>query len=269
MADAIISALTAASSLNGSDLIELEQGVDPANSSKKATLDQVKAFVAETFTAEEISYDNTTSGLTADQVQDAIDELASEAVISVVAGTNVTVDNTDPQNPIISAGGGGGGGAMTLVGTAIVAGSNATELTLSSLNLTTDGSYYLQMTLDNATASNAEISLLYNGDTTVTNYHRQLSYVAASSVGGARANNADIFTMDASETLIATATIFNDSDGKPRAMVDAATGPPGTLVVRKTAHARNVAANVTSITLKSSVASALKIGSTLKVFKVQ
>lgn len=30
-------------------------------------------------------------------------------VLSVVAGTNITVDNTDPQNPIISAGGGGSG----------------------------------------------------------------------------------------------------------------------------------------------------------------
>lgn len=35
---------------------------------------------------------------------------ADSAVQSVVAGTNVTVDNTDPQNPIISATGGGGSG---------------------------------------------------------------------------------------------------------------------------------------------------------------
>ena len=32
-------------------------------------------------------------------------------VQSVVAGTNVTVDNTDPANPIVSAAGGGGGGS--------------------------------------------------------------------------------------------------------------------------------------------------------------
>lgn len=31
-------------------------------------------------------------------------------VQSVVAGTNVTIDNTDPANPVISASGGGGGG---------------------------------------------------------------------------------------------------------------------------------------------------------------
>jgi hypothetical protein len=35
---------------------------------------------------------------------------ADTAVQSVVAGTNVTVDNTDPKNPIVNASGGGGGG---------------------------------------------------------------------------------------------------------------------------------------------------------------
>lgn len=37
---------------------------------------------------------------------------------SVVAGTNVTIDNTDPNNPIISASGGGGGGSGDVVGPA-------------------------------------------------------------------------------------------------------------------------------------------------------
>lgn len=37
--------------------------------------------------------------------------LDAPGVRSVVAGTNVTVDNTDPTNPVVSASGGGGGGA--------------------------------------------------------------------------------------------------------------------------------------------------------------
>ncbi len=44
---------------------------------------------------------------------------------SVVAGTNVTIDNTDPINPIISAAGGGGGGT-TLSGT--TTGTTPTEI---------------------------------------------------------------------------------------------------------------------------------------------
>ncbi len=35
-------------------------------------------------------------------------------VDSIVAGTNVTVDNTDPVNPVVSASGGGGGGATVI-----------------------------------------------------------------------------------------------------------------------------------------------------------
>lgn len=46
MADAIISDLSAAVSLAGADLFEIEQGVNPTNSSKKATLTQIRDFVA-------------------------------------------------------------------------------------------------------------------------------------------------------------------------------------------------------------------------------
>lgn len=45
MADAIISALGPATSLNLNDLIELEQGTPPTNSSKKGTLQQVKDLI--------------------------------------------------------------------------------------------------------------------------------------------------------------------------------------------------------------------------------
>lgn len=42
--------------------------------------------------------------------------LAESAVQSVVAGSNVTVDNTDPRNPVVSASGGGGGGSGDVTG---------------------------------------------------------------------------------------------------------------------------------------------------------
>jgi hypothetical protein len=43
---------------------------------------------------------------------------ASGVVQTIVPGTNVTVDNTDPANPIVSASGGGGGDAVKLIGVA-------------------------------------------------------------------------------------------------------------------------------------------------------
>lgn len=40
---------------------------------------------------------------------------AGSGVQSVIAGTNITVDSSDPQNPVVSATGGGGGGAVDSV----------------------------------------------------------------------------------------------------------------------------------------------------------
>jgi hypothetical protein len=57
---------------------------------------------------------------------------SSSGVQSVVAGTNVTVDNTDPLNPIVSASISGGGGSGDVVGPASAVDSN-----FASFNLTT------------------------------------------------------------------------------------------------------------------------------------
>ena len=43
----------------------------------------------------------------ANEVKEVVNENALTSVLSVVAGSNVTVDNTDPQNPILSSTGGG------------------------------------------------------------------------------------------------------------------------------------------------------------------
>lgn len=46
----------------------------------------------------------------------ATDEYApSDVVLAVVAGTNVTVDSTDPKRPVVSATGGGGGAGEVLM----------------------------------------------------------------------------------------------------------------------------------------------------------
>lgn len=81
---------------------------------------------------------------------------ASGFIQSIVAGDGVTVDNTDPQNPVVSADGGGGGGGITL-GTAqattsgtsksfaIPAGVN--RVTLSLVGVSTNGTSLPQVQL--------------------------------------------------------------------------------------------------------------------------
>lgn len=56
------------------------------------------------------------------------------AVATIVAGTNITVDATDPQNPIVSASGGGGSGTVTSVAVA-----DTSEITWSGSPITTSG----------------------------------------------------------------------------------------------------------------------------------
>ena len=70
-------------------------------------------------TGSNIGYDNTASGLTASDVQDAIDELAGMSVdlsTDLLAGSNITL-TTKPDGKVeIASTGGGGGGSSTLAG---------------------------------------------------------------------------------------------------------------------------------------------------------
>lgn len=52
---------------------------------------------------------------------------------SIVAGTNVTVDDTDPLNPVVSATGGGGGVNLSVTELSIVSGVVTVDLSLGSL----------------------------------------------------------------------------------------------------------------------------------------
>lgn len=65
-------------------------------------------------TAYGVSWDgDTTTAPSKNAVYDKIETLGSGGQVdSVVAGTNITVDNSDPVNPVISASGGGGGGTV-------------------------------------------------------------------------------------------------------------------------------------------------------------
>jgi len=53
---------------------------------------------------------------------------------SIVAGTNITVDNTDPANPVVSASGGGGGGGGKVQYTSILKTSAGAQITDTDIN---------------------------------------------------------------------------------------------------------------------------------------
>lgn len=79
-----------------------------------ATLNVVYyATVAEAVAEYVTSFNGRTGAVTLTQ-GDVDAALGYDAVRSVVAGSNVTVDDTDPRNPIVSASGGGGGGGIAV-----------------------------------------------------------------------------------------------------------------------------------------------------------
>ena len=214
-------------------------------------------------TTDDLTEGSTNKYYTAERARDDIGT-------ALVAGTNVTITVNDPGDTITIAAAGGGSGAMTLVGTATVAGSAATNLTLSGLNLDADGHYQIQFTFGNATASNAVLSMYFNADTTATNYDAQSSTIAgAGTPTNARTNNALLCTLEASETATGTIWTRKDLNGRPRSMIQAVRAAPAVVNWQQVAPVWTTAGtNVTGITISSSVASALAVGSFFKVFKV-
>ena len=90
------------------DTDDLEEGVTNLYFTDERAQDAVGTILDDTADIEFV-YDDATPDITAVLSAAVHASLASadSAVQSVVAGTNVTVDNTDPQNPIVSATGGG------------------------------------------------------------------------------------------------------------------------------------------------------------------
>lgn len=90
---------------------------------------------------------------------------AGDGVQSIVAGTNVTVDDSDPQNPVISAtGGGGGGGAVDSVN------GQTGVVTLDLQDVVGDQAIVTGVigVADNA-ASPTQATVIQSADTTVRN----------------------------------------------------------------------------------------------------
>jgi hypothetical protein len=240
-----------------------EIGDSGAGTFKLVTIDSYgRVEGSEDGTAADIPYPNTDSGLDAENVKAAIDELAAEKVDDAPSdGSEYVRKNAAWAVATASTG-------MQLVGTATVAGSAATDLTLSGLDLASDGRYVLEYNFLNATASQAVISILFNADATATNYDNENVQANGSATTAARANAPTVGVLNASSTVIGQATIRSDRNGKPSVEWRMRTGETTTITERHGVTMWRTAANVTSITLSSSVASALSVGDYFKVWKV-
>lgn len=164
-----------------------------------------------------------------------------------------------------SAGGAGGGGCYIFVQEATVTGSAATDLTVTGLNLSADEEYVIDLMIDNGSASTAVISMFFNGDTTATNYDRNLSTDGGA---GTVVNNAVLANLAAGALVWYRLVMLPDFDGRPRTLVHGSSNNTSNTVFVTGQHMWRTVANVTSITFNSSVASAISVGSKVRIWKV-
>lgn len=192
--------------------------------------------------ASDVSADNGTSGLTGTTVQDQLDELAAAVGIS--------------------------GNSMTTIGTFTVTGSAATTLAASGLDLSAYKAFFVLVKADNATGSSAAVSMYYNADTTATNYYTQSHSRDNSTSGGSRSNSAVVLALDANENTNAAIHVFKDFDGKARAMSSSIRGAASAVQLNNHYMVWTSNANVTGITLSSSVSNSLAVGTTMTIYGI-
>lgn len=161
--------------------------------------------------------------------------------------------------------GGVGGVGMTLLGSATL-GSAASIITVSGLSLNAYKSFFVVFSLKNATASASNISLVFNGDTTAANYARQGMSVANTNASPSRGADSIVDSLPVSECSVGDIRIVADPDGRARAYFTSVRDSAANITWRCAGIRWTTAADVTSISLSSAVASALAAGCRLDVY---
>ena len=146
---------------------------------------------------------------------------ADGVVQSIVAGTNVTVDNTDPANPVVSASG-GGGGATNLDATlsssnTIITSDTGTDATIPAVDATNAGvmtptqKTKLDGIATGATANSSDATLLARANHTGTQTASTISdFSTAADARITAATGVSVEAHDADLTAIAGLTPTND-----------------------------------------------------------
>lgn len=194
-------------------------------------------------------------------------DFVSTSLSALIVEMNLRFLAAEARLDVLEAGG-GGGGSFSFVASATVAGSAATTLTVSGLDLDTDGSYVVHIEVKNATGSAGNVALYYNADTSAGNYDTQLFLVLGGSTFAVRNNDANIIGLDASTSGSAEVTVTRQVGGKICALVKGTRNDGANLVMQDAGMQwRTTATNITGITLSSSVANSLAVGSNIQVWK--
>jgi hypothetical protein len=153
-----------------------------------------------------------------------------------------------------------------------VATSAVTTIDISGLNLDTAKTYKIELQLKNATTTTCNIILWVNGDYTHSNYYRQYWSVSGDGAGQGAYNNNYGPTFSTASPLISTITMSRPAQDKAVWISQSAFGNTNAAGENQVGIMNNYfvcknAANVTSIRIESTEASAIAIGSRVMIFK--
>lgn len=161
-------------------------------------------------------------------------------------------------------------GVMSFQGSATVTGSAATDLTISGLDLDAYGVIYLEIKADNATGSVVNFSIYFNGDTTATNYYNERISSTGGVVTGTGGNTGEFSTNIAgNQSVTMQAWIRRNFDGYIRSQFINTRGAASARVINYGWHFYDVSTNITSVTLHSSGANSLSVGTLINVWAIK
>lgn len=201
----------------------------------------------------------TTSGVSVEVSEDGealIDgDPGDDGQVLTSRGAGVPFEWADPPS------GGGGGGLWEFVSETVVTGAAATSIVISGLDLDADECYFVQATLAGAAAGAATLSVQFNGDSTAGNYESSLNTTAGdnSAIGGLDNGAPGMWNGWLRRCPVTSRPMWTAQGGR---IVTTAALDYSSVVIWDTA------ANLTSLSFVSSVASQIAIGSMVRVWKL-
>lgn len=161
-------------------------------------------------------------------------------------------------NPVWAA---GGSGPLSFISDTTVAGSAATNITVSGLDIDTDKGYMVQIALAGAAAGAATLNIFFNADTTAANYRRSINGTPGSNAAFAGLDNGQpgLWTGYLRRCPVTGRIIFTTQGGR---FVSTGSLDYSSTVIWQTS------ANLTSFTVNSSVANQIAIGSSVRLWRL-
>ena len=150
-----------------------------------------------------------------------------------------------------------------------VTGSAVTSIDFSGLDINTHKSYRVEIDIYNPTGTQIDIYCFINGDTVLTNYYSQLLQGYSGSANGANNNNSRILQVINGQFASARCAICHlPLVVKPRVISQASSYEGTSLVAQQYSVCKTATvANITQLTFTSTTASAIGVGSKIRIYR--